>query len=71
MTVMIEFAMFVLFIVVLISNRSLANRVAILENKLKGGVPVQPPAAQPAPQSVFAPQAVVTGGMAEYIPRPT
>lgn len=60
---MIELGAFIAFIVLLISNRSLASRVSSLEAKMKGTAPAV--GAVPVAQPVVA-QTVVTGGVGEY-----
>lgn len=62
---MIEIVGIILFIVLLVSNRSLASRVGTLEAKLKNATPVSIP-----PQHPVAAQTLVTGGMEEYLGPP-
>lgn len=70
---MIELVGIILFVVLLISNRSLAGRLNVLEAKMKSGIPakgnMQGAVATPPPQVAVA-QTIVTGGMEEYLGQP-
>lgn len=66
---MIEIIGIVLFVVILVSIRSLASRISVLEAKVRGGVPAIKSTAEYSTMSTAAPvaaQTLMNGGMEEY-----